>query len=295
MTEIPDHLLQRSRDRRAALGLGGGDGPPAEGGGEAPAPAAEAASTEVAPAAPTPAAASAPAPAPPPPPPPPPPFVVAAERRRKIPVWAVPVVAVLPIWGFVYAGALAVPEGELDDPELVIGQEVYRNCAGCHGAQGQGGTGRPLSDGDVLLTFPDIEDHIAWIEEGSDLVGGAGNPYGDPDRPGGQRISGSEGYGQMAGWGGTLSAEEIRAVARYEREVLSGGAAEGGEAEGAEGAEGGEGGEGGGQVDEDEAGGSDVEGGPNVGESDADGGTPDGGADANDSEGGGTAGAGDDG
>ena len=27
MTEVPEHLLKRSRDRRAALGLGGGDAP----------------------------------------------------------------------------------------------------------------------------------------------------------------------------------------------------------------------------------------------------------------------------
>lgn len=153
--------------------------------------------------------------------------MVAAQQRRKIPFWALPVVAVLPVWGFVYAGVLATPEAEISDPVLVLGEEIYGNCAGCHGAEGGGGQGRPLADGDVLLTFPNIEDHIAWVTEGSALVGGAGNPYGNPDRPGGQRISGSDGYGQMAGWGPTLTEEEIFAVVRYEREVLSGGVPEG--------------------------------------------------------------------
>ncbi len=285
MTEIPEHLLRRSKERRDALGLGGGgDAAPAAdapAGAAAPVPAAASASTEVAPAAAPPPVAAAP-----PPPPPAPPFVVAAQRRRTIPFWALPVVAILPIWGFIYAGSLATPEEDLSDPELVLGEEVYANCSGCHGANGEGGAGRPLSNGDVLLTFPDIEDHIAWINEGSALVGGAGNPYGDPDRPGGQRISGSDGYGQMAAWGGTLSEEEVRAVARYEREVLSGGEPEGETAAGEGGATAG---------DSNVAEGSDegadqVEGGG--GEGDAEGSTGDGGADANDAEGGATAGDG---
>jgi mono/diheme cytochrome c family protein len=244
VTEIPEHLLRRSKERRDALGLGGGGGgagePPAAAAVPDAAPAGDGPTTAVTP------TAAAPAPAvvaaAPPPAPPAPPYVVAAQNRRKIPFWAVPVLAVLPLWGFVYAGSLATPEAELTDPELVLGEELYGNCSGCHGANGEGGSGRPLNGGEVLLTFPDIEDHIAWVAEGSALVGGAGNPYGSPDRPGGQQVSGAGGYGQMPGFAGSLSEEEIRAVTRYEREVLSGGAAEGGEggAGAGESAEGGE-------------------------------------------------------
>lgn len=227
MTEIPEHLLRRSKERRGALGLGGDEGaatPAATPAAATPA-AAEAPAAAAPPA--KPPAAAAPAPAAPPPPPPVPPYVAAAQTRRKIPFWAVPVLAVLPVWGFVYAGSMATPEEGISDPELLLGEEVYANCSGCHGANGEGGAGRPLSGGDVLLTFPEFDDHLAWIAEGSALVGGAGNPYGDPDRPGGQRVSGSDGYGQMVGWGGTLSEEELRAVTRYEREVLSGEVVEG--------------------------------------------------------------------
>ena len=273
MTEIPEHLLRRSKERRSALGLGGegggGDAPPPEGGAPAEA-AASAPSTAVAPAA---APAPAPVAAAAPPAPPPPPYVVAALTRRKIPFWAVPVLAVLPVWGFVYAGSLATPEEELSDPVLVLGEQVYAQCSGCHGANGEGGTGRPLNGGEVLLTFPELEDHVAWVAEGSALVGGAGNPYGNPDRSGGQRISGSEGYGQMPGFGDALSEEELIAVSRYEREVLSGGAAAGG-GEGGETAEGGGEAEGSGEGDAEDGGeGGDAGGGG--------GSTDDGGAAAN--------------
>ena len=289
MTEIPEHLLRRSKERRSALGLGGdgggGDAPPPEG--AAPAESAAAApSKEVAPAA---APAPAPVAAAAPPAPPPPPYVVAAQTRRKIPFWAVPVLAVLPVWGFVYAGSLATPEEELSDPVLVLGEQVYAQCSGCHGANGEGGAGRPLNGGEVLLTFPELDDHVAWVAEGSALVGGAGNPYGSPDRPGGPRISGSEGYGQMPGFGGALSEEELIAVSRYEREVLSGGAADGG-GEGGETAEGSGGGSAEGSGEGDAADSSE---GGDAG--DGEGSTDDGGAAANEDGAAEDSGSGDDG
>jgi mono/diheme cytochrome c family protein len=214
LTEIPEHLLARSRERRAALGLGGGD----QGGADAAAPSQPTQSSAPAAAKPAQApAAAAPAapPAPPPPPPPPPPYVVAAHNRPTIPRWAVPVLAMLPIWAYVYAGVLDVPEAAITDPVLAQGEQIYSSCAGCHGSSGQGGTGPPLAGGEVLLTFPDPQDHIEWVTEGSP---GGGTPYGNPDRPGGQRIS----QGGMPGFGEQLSEEEIIAVVRYEREVLSG-------------------------------------------------------------------------
>ena len=116
MTEIPEHLLRRSRERREALGLSTG-----EEGAATPPPSTPAAaatpSTEVAPAA---AATPAPAPAPAapavvaPPPKPPPPYVEAALRRKRIPYWAIPVVALLPLWAFIYSVvAHAGHEGDL--------------------------------------------------------------------------------------------------------------------------------------------------------------------------------------
>ena len=108
MTEIPEHLLRRSRERREALGLSTGDEGAATPPPSTPAAAATP-STEVAPAA---AATPAPAPAPAapavvaPPPKPPPPYVEAALRRKRIPYWAIPVVALLPLWAFIYQWSL---------------------------------------------------------------------------------------------------------------------------------------------------------------------------------------------
>lgn len=220
MTEVPEHLLQRSRERRAALGLGGGGGDDAPGAPDeatSASPASTAAATP-APAAPAPVPA-APA-APPPPPPPPPPYVTAAMSRPKIPVWALPVLAMLPIWAIVYAGVLFVPEEGITDPVLLEGQGVFdQSCASCHGNEGGGGVGRPLNAGQVVLTFPDPADHIAFVREGSPPEG---TPYGSADRPDGQHIARETPGGAMPPFGETLSEEELLAVVRYEREILGG-------------------------------------------------------------------------
>lgn len=222
MTEIPEHLLRRSRERRSALGGG-------EGGGEepaAPAPAAAgasagAASAEEAPAAPAavpavPQAAAAPAvieeaiP----------PMVLAdqAARRSRIPIWAAPVLLILPFWAVLYAGAFGTrgQQGPVDP--LVLGQQIYANkgCASCHGASGEGGVGPVLKGGEAKLTFPNEADHIKWVEEGSTSKA-VGTPYGDPNRPGGQHVVKVAG---MPSFAGTLTPTEIEAVVKYEREKL---------------------------------------------------------------------------
>ena len=210
MTEVPDHLLQRSRERRAALG--GESAPPAapSGGGEeaaepsasAPVPAAAAAAPAVV------EEAAPPAPLPP--------YVQAALTRKKLPVWMAPAGVAALLWIFLYAGVLFSPGTAITDPVLEEGQQIYAaQCAGCHGASGGGGTGRVLA-GEVFLTFPNIEDHLAWVRDGSPAPG---TPYGDPNRPGGQHRS-QDGFGAMPAFGSVLSEEEILAVVRYEREVL---------------------------------------------------------------------------
>lgn len=79
------------------------------------------------------------------------------------------------------------------DPVLAQGQQVYKaRCQSCHGSKGQGGTGMKLA-GRMTSVFPDIADQIDVI---------------------------AEGRGSMPGWKNELSAEEIEAVARYERECL---------------------------------------------------------------------------
>ena len=204
MTEVPEYLLARTRERRAAMG-GGGDA-----GGDA---TSVAATTDSAAAAPAPVAMAEFVPAEPPPPAPVPFFVEAALRRKKMPVWVVPVMLVLPIWGVYYVGTLEAPPASATGL-LGEGEEVFASsCSGCHGSGGGGGVGRQLDDGEVLLTFPDTDlaGHISWIVNGSPALNGT--PYGNPARPGGQRTS----EGGMAGWAGTLDSDELLGVVYYER------------------------------------------------------------------------------
>jgi mono/diheme cytochrome c family protein len=143
-------------------------------------------------------------------------YVPPAPTRR-IPLWVYPVLAVLPLWVFVYFGAFGTRESGPVDP-LVLGAEVYQTagCAGCHGANGQGQGDFPaLNNGDTLKTFPNVADHISWVKTGSAPF--KGKPYGDPNREGGQRVAK---LGQMPAFGGTLSEAQIEAVVQYEREGL---------------------------------------------------------------------------
>ena len=42
---------------------------------------------------------------------------------------------------------------------LELGQSVYENeCARCHGAEGGGGFGPKMADGQVVIVYPDIAD-----------------------------------------------------------------------------------------------------------------------------------------
>ncbi|MFP5256156.1 MAG: c-type cytochrome [Acidimicrobiia bacterium] len=172
MTEIPEHLLKRSKERRAAIG--GDDAPAAE------APAAATPATTEAPAA-TPAAAAAATPAPveeAPKPKPVRPEVAAAQRRKKIPYWAMPVLLGLPVWAYAYQGTLEPPAADASTP-FALGEAVYVGCAACHGAGGGGGAG-PALDG-VLETFPDYRDHAMWVRLGS--TGWPADTYGATDKP----------------------------------------------------------------------------------------------------------------
>jgi len=76
---------------------------------------------------------------------------------------------------------------------VVNGSEVFGNrCSSCHGSDAGGGLGPQLSKGRVVARFPDIADQIAVI---------------------------TNGRGGMPGFKAQLSAEEIRAVAEYERSL----------------------------------------------------------------------------
>jgi mono/diheme cytochrome c family protein len=226
VTEVPEHLLKRSQDRRSALGLGGGDG--GGGGGDA-APAAAAPADEpapgtgVAPAAPSaPAKQAASVPAEVTPPEPPPLYVQAALNRKKIPFWAMPVLAFLPVWAIIWVGGLS-PADTGEQGPLELGAEIYATqCASCHGGGGGGGVGRAFTGGELIATFPEITEQLEFVWVGSNGIGPAGTVYGDPNRAGGAHTTLSYNGNPMPAFQDVLTPEELLAVVRYEREVLGG-------------------------------------------------------------------------
>jgi len=221
MTEVPEHLLRRSRERREALGLAGPEGGDAgesggAGGPDEPAaiPSGAGSGGDVVE---QPAAAAAPAVVEPEPE-----LVPAAPAgpdpgRSKNPLWVMPVLVGFPLWLIFYLGALSPPKAQGPVDPLVLGAEVFRSagCSGCHGANGEGGVGPALKGGDATITFPNEADHISWVKTGSGPF--AGQKYGDPNRPGGQR---GPATGGMPAFGSQLSQTQIEAVVKYEREKL---------------------------------------------------------------------------
>ena len=218
MTEVPEHLLKRSKERRSAAA--GGE----ESAETAPAASAdEGAGTKVAKAGATaaaPVAASTPAVAVEKPVAP---YVAAALRRKKIPLWAMPVLVFLPLWGIIYMAGLS-PAASGEPSQLAAGQSIFTaQCAGCHGAAGGGGVGRQMNEGNLVATFPDMISQLEFVWLGSNGIGPAGTPYGDPAREGGQHKTLSYNGNPMPAFDKSLTQAQLLAVVRYEWEVLSGG------------------------------------------------------------------------
>ena len=225
MTEIPEHLLKRSRERRSAIGKGDDAGASDEATSSTPAttasatPATTAAAAAPATTGPAPRTA-APAPAAPPPPKPDPVYVAAAKKRKKIPFWAMATLSLMPVWAFMYVRAVTESPEVVEGP-LGLGAEVYGNCASCHGAAGGGGVGYAFEGQSVLQTFPNIEDQIRYVYYGTEGYNAAGvDIYGNPDREGGPHVTG--GLGVMPAFGGQLTQYEIIGVVCHERYALGG-------------------------------------------------------------------------
>jgi len=207
VTEIPEHLLKRSKERRSAIG--GGDA--ADDQSTPPGEAVEAAPPTAA----VPAAAAVAVPEPAPTPTPVRPEVAAALSRRKIPFWAMPVLAGLPLWAYVYQATLEpAPTGELTPIEAGAAVYASAGCSGCHGPGGAGNGGVPGFAG-VLETWPDYRDHMMWLRLGN---------------AGWYETSGTKVYGanQKPSNGGvmpafpTLSDQELAEVTLYERVTFGG-------------------------------------------------------------------------
>jgi mono/diheme cytochrome c family protein len=218
LTEIPEHLLRRSRERRAALGLGGGDAdtdaaPAASTPATTGTAAARPASSEVEPA----AAAGRPAIIEEGPVLVPTYIAPRGPHKAKVPLWVMPVLVALPLWAALFPGAFGNHQKTTVTDPLVVGEQVFHTvgCSGCHGSNGEGGVGPPLHAGLAKLTFPNVADQTNWVKTGSGPF--AGKKYGDPNRPGGQH---GPATGGMPAFGSSLTPAQIDAVVQYERNKL---------------------------------------------------------------------------
>lgn len=221
MTEIPEHLLKRSQERRGAAG----DTPGAAVAKTTPtSPAAASAAAEPAGKA---VRTEAAGPVGPPPVVPDSPVVAAYKARKKIPVWAMLTLSILPVWAFMYARALEPTTAAATGP-LGEGATVYNQCASCHGGSGEGGVGYGFQNGAVITSFPHIEDHLRWVKFGSEAYVAAGiEVAGDPNRAGGPHIAGATGVMPAGAAALGLTDVEILAVVCHERFDLAGAAHEG--------------------------------------------------------------------
>jgi cytochrome c551 len=107
---------------------------------------------------------------------------------------AVTVVVVSLVMGIVVIPALTDDSSDEIPSEGLTPERAYtRHCSACHGGDGQGAIGPQLGDGAVVAAYPDIDDQIEVI---------------------------TNGRGQMPSFGDSLSPDDIRAIAEYEREEL---------------------------------------------------------------------------
>ena len=101
--------------------------------------------------------------------------------------------SVLALVGCAAPDTPAVPEGA--DAQLQQGRNTYiKQCTACHGSDGGGGTGPALSDGEMFLADPRVEDDILRIV--------------------------SNGSHTMPAFVDRLEADQIEGVVRYTSEVL---------------------------------------------------------------------------
>ena len=147
-------------------------------------------------------------------------YVQAALTRKKIPLWVMPVLAFLPLWAIIYVNTLSKAPSTVPS-QLEAGATAYAaKCQGCHQADGSGGAGRPLNQGSVIKTFPNIAEQLQFVWLGSTGTGAAGTAYGDPNREGGAHATLKYNGNAMPTFKGAVTQTELLEIVRHEREVF---------------------------------------------------------------------------
>lgn len=213
MTEVPEQLLERSRARRAAIG-GRNSVDDSQGYETSSAPRASDAGAPI-------VAGGGPLPPHPEPLDDPvhvrSPMASAHSERAKIPFWAMPVLAAIPVWAYVFVGTLSpAPEGP---GPTQVGAELYVSsaCSACHGVSGNGaGVGPAFVNGAIFETWPRFEDHFRWVRlGGAGWIREVGDTYGATDKP----VNGNAMPGFTVE---QLSDADLISVVLHERSALGG-------------------------------------------------------------------------
>jgi mono/diheme cytochrome c family protein len=218
LTEIPEHLLRRSKERRAALA--GEEGTATQ---EAaavvsetpkaaapvlagsPSPATQSGSGGAGAGARGGAVAAEPEPAP-----------RLGATRVKTPWWIIPILIALPLWGIVYLGAFGSHQTVGANDPVVLGSAIFTaNCSVCHGVNGEGGVGPQLNGGEVLKVWPTLAQHLAWVHTG-------GAPYVGKTIGVDIKIPVTA-NNVMPAFAGVLSDQQIEDVVCFERVTFGGG------------------------------------------------------------------------
>ncbi len=114
-------------------------------------------------------------------------------------------------FGLPLGGTRAENSPALSDPEIAKGRDLYlaQGCASCHGSDGAGGVGPPIGNGASVTVFPNAADELQFLTLGS--AKWPSQTYGANNAP----IKGGQ-----PGYGSILNEDELKALIRYEREVL---------------------------------------------------------------------------
>jgi mono/diheme cytochrome c family protein len=144
-----------------------------------------------------------------------------AKRRKRIPLWAVPIFPALLVWGIIYVNGVSNPPAATNTPDA-MGAQVYAHCSSCHGSNGEGtGTAPKFAGGDLLKVFPKWQDQVKWVNIGSSnwTAQTGSKTFGDTKKQIGS--GGMPGFGPL-GSDKSLSCEDIVMVVRYERQHFAG-------------------------------------------------------------------------
>lgn len=136
-------------------------------------------------------------------------------------MWAVALFPVLLVWAIIYVNGVTVPPAADNTPEAMGGQIYGTSCAGCHGTNGEGGSGPAFAGGDLDKVFPTWQEQVKWVDLGSanwTKVTGS-KTFGDTKKPA-DPGAGMPGFGP-GGTDASLSCSEVLMVVAYERTQLA--------------------------------------------------------------------------